>query len=129
MAAFDWMYSHETGHSLPSPTTLPGNVKVNTQVGGVQVTSGQTTLDKILATITSLAAIGKGAGYVPTTVHPQLAPTVVYQQPAGGAVPGGSELPPVGARFGDSLQRFITENTGLLLVAGVALVLFKSGRR
>jgi hypothetical protein len=117
-----------TTQTTTGGTTTASGIKINTQVGGVQVTSGQTTLDKILATITSLAAIGKGAGYVPTSVHPQTAPTVIYgTQP--GFEPGGGAIPPVGAQFGDSIQRFITENTGLLLVGGVMLVLWRSGRR
>lgn len=107
-------------------TSSPSGIKVTGQVGGIGVSSGQTTLDKILATITSLAAIGKGAQYVPTTTHPAQ-PNITFPEPivAGAYQPQAT----AGGQFGDSIQRFVTENTGLLLLGGIALVLWRSGRR
>lgn len=101
-----------------------GGVKITTP----QMQSGQTTLDKVLATFLSAFAIQKQAAYVPTTTQPNQgyggqmdAQTLAYlqQQQLGGT----------GATFGASIEQFVTNNTGLILIGGIAFVLFKSGRK
>jgi hypothetical protein len=55
----------------PTSSTVPATQpKVLTNVGGTVIKSGQTTLDKILGTVLSLAALSKNAPYVPTEVQP-----------------------------------------------------------
>lgn len=121
---------HEGGH-LPdwiwqTPSGASG-VKINNTQTGVQY--GVTTLDKILASVLSGLAIVKNQPYVPTTQQPQSQ----YQQ---GAYPPeyyallaqqqqNSNL----GQAGSDLENFIKNNTGLLLVGGVAVVLFMSGRK
>ena len=54
----------------PRPITTTQE-KIDINNGNVTYKSGQTTLDKILATVLSAAALAKGAGYIPTTTIPQ----------------------------------------------------------
>jgi hypothetical protein len=67
-------FVYDAGIPVPFPcitNSLPATQpKVITNTGGVVVKSGQTTLDKILGTVLSLAALSKNAAYVPTEVQP-----------------------------------------------------------
>jgi hypothetical protein len=92
-----------------------------------QMKSGQTTLDKILSTTLSLFALHKQAPYVPTTTQPAQPtynPYPTNYDPNQVAIGGGA-----GATLGASLESFVANNTGILLVGVVAAVLFKSGRK
>lgn len=111
----------------------PSGVKINsnTQAGSVQY--GQTTLDKVLNTILSGFALYKNASYVPTTTQP------ANQNYGGGYNPNDLAYQQLlaqqyatqnaGGQFGASLQRFFTENSTVVLIGGVALVLYMSGRK
>lgn len=113
------------------PGTL-GDININTTPGGVIRTSGgQTTLDKIFATALQSLALLRGSPYVPTEEVPaglyqqqQQQYPIQYQQ--------NPYIPPTngtGATFGASLESFVTNNTGLILIGVVAIVLFQSGRK
>lgn len=104
-----------------------GNVNVTTLPSGqVIVTSGQTTLDKVLATALASLALLKGSPYIPTTQQPQQQPYYPQQYPPEyyANLSGG-----VGSKFGDSVQRLIEQNPLLLLGGGLAVVLYLSGRK
>jgi hypothetical protein len=110
-------------------TTIP--VRVNTNPDGTPILSaGGTTLDKLLAALTTNIAIIKGAGYIPTTQQPNSGMTAaqyqaILSQQALAQQQGGG----LGANLGNDIQNFVQNNTGLLLIGVVALVLFKSGRK
>lgn len=114
-----------TGGYNPN-STIP--IRVSTLPNGTpQVSAGGTTLDKLLAALTTNLALIKGAGYIPTTQQPQ---QQYYDNPYAvnpyqNSIGGGS----TGASFGAGIESFIANNTGLLLIGVVALVLFKSGRK
>lgn len=114
-----------------SPATTQPKIMTNT--GGVQIQTGQTTFDKVLNTITSMTALFKGANYVPTTTIPannyttptgagdyqtQLLLQQMYQQQNS-----------LTGKAATGIENFVKENTGLLLIGGVGLFLFMSGRK
>lgn len=102
------------------------NVRVNTLPDGTpQISTGGTTLDKLLTALTTNIAIIKGAGYIPTQTQPQQ--QVINPYPIGvNPYPVNNNI---GGSLGTDIQNFITNNTGLLLIAGVGVVLWKSGRK
>ena len=103
-----------------SPSTMPDTSKIDINKGGVIVKGNITTLDKILGTITSIWALERGAGYVPTTHQPAQQPIIYNPQPLNGGGYGST---------GGNIEGFIRNNTGLLLIAGIGVVLFMSGRK
>lgn len=114
------------GSEFPRPNTQTNTQpKIYTNAGGVIAQSGQTTLDKILGTFLSSVALFKNAPYVPTAVVPQQQPQVIYQPSATENYNGGSG----GSGIGSQIENLITNNTGLILIGGLAFVLFKSGRK
>jgi hypothetical protein len=114
---------------LSTPSTFPTGVKINTNPDGTPIiTAGQTTLDKLLATLTTNIAIIKGAGYIPTTQqqqpnYAQLPPDYYAQQLALQSQNN------TGGQFGADIQKFIQNNGTLLAIAVVGIVLYKSGRK
>lgn len=97
------------------------NPKVQTTQGGVNVSYGTTTLDKIIAASLSGFALWKGAGYVPTTEQPQPQPQQVIQYvptPTNNSNSSSSD-----GSFGGKAEKFITENSTLLLGLAGVLVL------
>lgn len=124
--------ANDVATQYPSAGTTPKIIA--TLPTGVNVSQGQTTLDKILSSVLSGLALVQGAGYVPTTAHPQAQSAATVQQQTLSfeqqlAMQRLAAQNSTGGKFGDSIQKFITENTGLLLVGVVAVVLFKSGRK
>lgn len=110
------------------PQTQPpfnGTIAVNQ--GGAQVSGG--TLNTILNDVLSGLAILNKRPYVPTTTQPvspygssvsaiNPATGIPYQT---GLVTGGS----AGANIGATLQNFVQNNTGILLIAGAAFLLLQ----
>lgn len=108
------------------------SVTVTGPAGGVAV--NVTTLDKLLAAMTSSFAIFKNRAYVPTTVQPVqggLTPIV------GGGAGGGNQLidprtgrvySPTPENTGSAIQNFIEQNTGFLLLLGIGVVLLLAPR-
>lgn len=113
------------------------NVKIiSTPVTGQNVFVGQTTLDKILSATLSGLALVTQQPFVPTTAHPISAITPAQNvafdlqtQLQLAQLQNASNTSGAGAKFGDSLENFFTNNTGLILIAVIALVLFQSGRK
>lgn len=106
-------------------TPKPVSIKINTNPDGTVIAqAGQTTLDKLLAALTTNLALIKGSAYIPTTQQPQI-PQYINPYPQG--LPNNTSG--TGATFGDSIEQFVTQNTGLLLIVGLGVVLFKSGRK
>lgn len=122
--------NQEICHLFPQmcgASTVPTQPKINTNVGGVNIVTGQTTFDKVLSTFLSSLALWKGAGYVPTTVQPvgnagyqsndyALQQYLLQQQYANQST-------------GANIENFLKNNTGLLLMVGVGVVLLMSGRK
>lgn len=116
------------------PSTTPTQPKITTLPNGqVMVNSGQTTFDKVLATILAGAAIIKNRPYIPTTQHP-------VSENAGMSAEYYAALMAANQRnlavdtesTGANIENFIKNNTGLLLALGGAFVLLQMrpvGRR
>jgi len=108
-----------------SVVTYP--IKINTNTGGAGgITGGQTTLDKLLATLTSIYALNQKAPYVPTTAQP-VQPNYGYGGQGGNdalllALAQGRNTG-TGATFGASIESLIQNNKGILLIGGVMIVL------
>lgn len=112
--------------------TQNSGIKINTLPDGtVQATAGQTTLDKLLNALTTNLAIIKGRGYIPTTQQPvDYSALALAQQPyLNPAINPNLGSGNTGATFGATLEQFVANNTGLLLVLGAGIVLWKSGRK
>lgn len=82
---------------------------IATLPSGVNVSQGQTTLDKILSSVLSGLALVQGAGYVPTTAHPSTQSAVTTQQQTLSfeqqlAMQQAAQNS-AGGKFGDSIQR------------------------
>lgn len=109
------------GNTKPCATVKQAE-KVNVNNGNVTYSSGQTTLDKILATVLSAAALAKGAGYVPTTTIPQnQVDYSQYQQ----QYPQYNQVATENTGTGAQIESLIQNNKGLIIVAGVAFVLLQ----
>lgn len=124
--------NHEAGqpnetypYGYPTISSQPTQPKININSGGVTYQTGQTTLDKILASVLSGFALYQNAGYVPTTTQPMQQPTVSPYAYGASYQP----IPPYTTGTGNAIESFITGNTGLLLIVGLGLVLFMSGRK
>lgn len=119
-----------TGRVIPCPERITTRAqgatqaqpKINISNGNVTYQTGQTTLDKILATILSTAALAKGAAYVPTTTMPQNQQIDYsqYQQQAYNQV-ATEQTTGTGAQ----IEKVIQENKGLILLAAGAFVLLQ----
>ena len=128
----NWNRFPDTGSTIDAtPPHNPANhtgIQINTNTGGAGgITYGQSWLDKLLNTLTSVYAINQHQPYVPTTAQPvnqtrfpQSGYPVGYQQ---SGYPQGYQGGNAGAQFGGSLQNFIANNTTVLLIGGAALVL------
>jgi hypothetical protein len=111
----------------PALCQQPTPIKINTNPDGTVIAqTGQTTLDKLLAALTTNLALIKGSAYIPTTQQPVQQP--IYN-PYVNPYPTGNNTSGTGATFGDSIEQFVTNNTGLILIGGAAFLLFKSGRK
>lgn len=119
-----------TNGTMDNPNTpqLPPISGGGVSTGGVLIQSGHSWYEDLLNTVLGLGAIGNKTGYIPSTAIP----SQPYQQ----QYPSGynqqqyyASQQNVGGQFGSSIQSFITKNTGLLLVGGLAFVLWKSGRK
>lgn len=117
------------GNSYPdiAPNITPYPIKINTNTGGAGgITGGQTTLDKLLATLTSIYALNQRAPYVPTTAQP--AQQSYY---GGGQFDNNAALLALaqgrnsgtGASLGASIESLIQNNKGILLIGGIMVVL------
>lgn len=113
---------------------LPTISTPNMSTGGAPIQSGGSWLNDLLNTLIYTSAIGQGATHIPTTAQP--VSSVTPQQGAGALQQQlllqqqlAAQQASAGGKFGDSIQKFISENTGLLLAGGLALVLFRSGRK
>lgn len=132
----NYTIGHETGHITDICSLFPAlcggsnqqnvPVRVNTLPNGTpQVSVGGTTLDKLLAALTTNLALIKGANYIPTTQQPQQ--QQYYAQNPYAVNPYADNN--TGGKLGAGLETFITENTGVLLIAGIGVVLLMSGRK
>ena len=110
-----------SGGSLPS-----GNIKINSNQGGVNVTQGQTTLDKALNTVLSLAAIVRGRDYIPTTEQPQNNGGY-YNANQGYTAEQIYALQNQNNNTGtgQQIENLIQNNKGLIIAAGVAFLLLQ----
>lgn len=115
----------------PSVNTVPPIISPSMTTGGVLIQSGQSWLEDVLNTILGVTAVSHGATHIPSTAHTvsQPQPQIVYQPSNQGAsaIPTGDGS--TGGKLGSSIESFIANNTGILLIAIVGIVLFKSGRR
>lgn len=120
-----------SGPGQSAPSNFPYPVKINTNTGGAGgVTGGQTTLDKLLATLTSIYALNQRAPYVPTTAQP-----VQQNYGYGSSIYGGGNNDAylallaqgrssgTGASLGAGIEDLIQNNKGILLIAGAMVVL------
>lgn len=124
MANFGYSYSF-----------LPG-VDINTTPTGViRTSSGQTTLDKILQTALQSVALLRNAPYIPTEEvptglygysNPNANSALMQQQLLAQQLAAQNNA---GANFGASVQDFLTNNTGIILIGVVAYMLLMSGRK
>lgn len=111
---------------LPSVTTSGGSS------GGVLITSGHSWYEDLLNAFLGLSAIGANAPYIPSTnqgaYYQQRSSQASAEQLAAQRA-AAARSQNLGGTFGSSFQNFIQQNTGLLLVGGIGLVLWKSGRK
>lgn len=111
------------GATVPTGTisTVPTQPKILTNAGGVQISTGQTTFDKILSTFLSSVALFKNASYVPTTVQPvNQYPSSAYDYQQQALL---QQQLYAQQSTGANIENFIRNNTGLLLVVGLGFVL------
>lgn len=102
------------------PTTTNEPVKIYSTQDGVTVSQGQTTLDKILATSLTLAAIVRNRDYIPTTQQPQQ--PIYYPQVVTNENAVATEN---NTGIGNQIESLIQNNKGLILVAGAAFLLLQ----
>ena len=117
-----------TGTVIPCPerittraASLPTTPKIYSTQDGVTVSQGQTTLDKILNTSLTLAAIVRNRDYIPTTQQPQQQP-VYYPQTVTNENTVATENV---TGVGNQIESLIQNNKGLIIVAGVAFLLLQ----
>lgn len=103
------------------PTTTNEPVKIYSTQDGVTVSQGQTTLDKILATSLTLAAIVRNRDYIPTTQQPQQQPIYYPQAVAANNTVATENV----TGIGNQIESLIQNNKGLILVAGAAFLLLQ----
>lgn len=113
--------------TFPTSQNLPTSQSPNINTlpnGQVQVTSGQTTLDKFIQASLQTLALLTRQGYVPTEQQPQQQP---FFYPATNIDNGLSSN--VGGTLGATAQDFIQRNfTAIAIGVGVYL-LYSSGRK
>ena len=102
-------------------TRAAGTPKIYSTQNGVTVSQGQTTLDKILTTSLTLAAIVRNRDYIPTTQQPQQQP-VYYPQTVTNENTVATENV---TGVGNQIESLIQNNKGLIIVAGVAFLLLQ----
>jgi len=141
---FDWRTwqpnpNPVTGYNPYNPNTpaynpnSPMTVNTNPVTGQIEISQNPDRLQQwINAGLSSLALI-RNASTVPTTTPASgysnngqydAQTLALLQQQQLLAQQGGT-----GASFGAGIESFVKNNTGLLLVGVIALVLFKSGRK
>ena len=117
---------YTTGAVIPCPeriTTRAATVqpKIYSTQDGVTVSQGQTTLDKILNTSLTLAAIVRNRDYIPTTQQPQQQPVYYPQTVVNENAVATENVTGVG----NQIESVIQNNKGLIIVAGVAFLLLQ----
>ncbi len=116
---------YATGAVVPCPERITAREastpKIYSTQNGVTVSQGQTTLDKILNTSLTLAAIVRNRDYIPTTQQPQQQPVYYPQTVVNENAVATENVTGVG----NQIESLIQNNKGLIIVAGVAFLLLQ----
>ena len=128
-----WDVNCPSTPNVPTSPQLPSMNSGQVSTGGVLIQNGGSWYNDLLNTVLGLAAIGQHQPYIPSTN--QAAAVASAQQNTirnTGTLPinySNNQLSNAAGQTASSLTKFISDNSGVLLVAGAALLLFKSGRK
>jgi hypothetical protein len=119
-----------TGSQNSLPPYISGNTSTTGSSGGY-IQQGQSWFNDLLNFGLGLAAIGNRGTIQGGAINPSVQPSGLglNAEAQAAAIARANANNNAGANLGGSLQNFITNNTGLLLVGGLAVVLWKSGRK
>jgi hypothetical protein len=121
-------YPYNGGGGATLPPFISGNTSTTGGSGGY-IQQGQSWLNDLLNFGLGLAAIGNRGTIQGGAINPAAQPQGLPFSAEAIAAAQARSQQNLGGNFGASLQKFITQNTGLLLIGGVAFVLWKSGRK